>query len=498
MDGRFGYEASLAFDTELADEAWQGEATRTGPGYVRWVQQALNQVLGLRLAVDGIMGTQTRSAIRAFQQRHGLAADGVVGPRTEAALLSAGAAPLPGALVAAPASAFVMPPIGIRVRPFVVLDRFEFDRPSLPTIHRPIVKRIAHLVIASQTSAQPIRSIRLVGHTDPTGTPAYNLGLGERRANEARASLIKAIDDLSLGLSASISIVPQSLGEKRPVADNTTPVGRARNRRVEVFIPITCQSFFAQYDLRFLPSDPLFGLPANPDMTQKERDDRGADVGKMVDELILRRDQRASAALARRIPAANPVPFDATADSLHSRARRLSAAQLVLYREYFPDGAGAIDFDGFQSCFEQFANGDLRSSHPEAKAKGVGEPNSDFLFLFAEFAFLCVDSGIDAATWAQALSPFVKAQEIFMHVYRPAPVAAPPAVGAALPACPLDAQGRPRGRQSLAAFSNSNFNPAGQSNQARKQALRTKYAPIGIDLFKRAAMENMLRAQCMP
>ena len=52
--------------------------------------------MGLRLAVDGISGTQTRSAIRSFQQQRGLTVDGIVGPQTEAAIkaaLTGGTAP---------------------------------------------------------------------------------------------------------------------------------------------------------------------------------------------------------------------------------------------------------------------------------------------------------------------------------------------------------------------------------------------------------------------
>jgi Putative peptidoglycan binding domain/OmpA family len=57
--------------------------------YSQWVQASLNQILGLQLAVDGVVGPQTRSAIRDFQNRQGLLADGVVGPITEAAILAA-------------------------------------------------------------------------------------------------------------------------------------------------------------------------------------------------------------------------------------------------------------------------------------------------------------------------------------------------------------------------------------------------------------------------
>jgi peptidoglycan hydrolase-like protein with peptidoglycan-binding domain len=56
---------------------------------IRWVQAALNRILGLRLAVDGIVGPQTRSAIRSFQSKYGLVVDGIVGPQTGAALEAA-------------------------------------------------------------------------------------------------------------------------------------------------------------------------------------------------------------------------------------------------------------------------------------------------------------------------------------------------------------------------------------------------------------------------
>lgn len=62
------------------------EPIEQGSEYIRWVQSTLNRVLDLRLSVNGIMGPETRSAIRDFQRRKGLPVDGIVGPPTEAAL----------------------------------------------------------------------------------------------------------------------------------------------------------------------------------------------------------------------------------------------------------------------------------------------------------------------------------------------------------------------------------------------------------------------------
>jgi len=72
-----------------APEPYPAEPLPAGSEYMRWVQSALNDVLGLRLPINGIADPATRSSIRSFQQREGLPVDGVVGPDTERALLAA-------------------------------------------------------------------------------------------------------------------------------------------------------------------------------------------------------------------------------------------------------------------------------------------------------------------------------------------------------------------------------------------------------------------------
>jgi outer membrane immunogenic protein len=70
-----------------------GEADRGNREYIMWVQRSLNQILGMDLDVDGIMGRQTRGAVRSFQTEAGIGVDGIAGPRTEDALIKAGASP---------------------------------------------------------------------------------------------------------------------------------------------------------------------------------------------------------------------------------------------------------------------------------------------------------------------------------------------------------------------------------------------------------------------
>jgi peptidoglycan-associated lipoprotein len=64
------------------------------------------------------------------------------------------------------------------------------------------------------------------GHTDATGSDAYNLRLGEERADAVRNYLR---DQHGIALSR---IEVMSYGESRPVVDNKTKENRAQNRRV--------------------------------------------------------------------------------------------------------------------------------------------------------------------------------------------------------------------------------------------------------------------------
>jgi hypothetical protein len=53
------------------------------------MQACLNRILGLQLPVTGIIGAETRSAVRSFQQQQGLRASGIVEPDTGSALKAA-------------------------------------------------------------------------------------------------------------------------------------------------------------------------------------------------------------------------------------------------------------------------------------------------------------------------------------------------------------------------------------------------------------------------
>jgi outer membrane protein OmpA-like peptidoglycan-associated protein len=75
--------------------------------------------------------------------------------------------------------------------------------------------------------------IEVAGHTDSTGSASYNQALSERRAATV-ASYIH-----NRGISRD-RILAFGQGQSQPIADNSTPTGRAQNRRVELTLsPIT-------------------------------------------------------------------------------------------------------------------------------------------------------------------------------------------------------------------------------------------------------------------
>lgn len=69
-------------------------------------------------------------------------------------------------------------------------------------------------------------AVRVVGHTDNTGSEAYNQSLSKRRA-DAVAAFAAGYD---------VTAETEARGESEPRADNSTADGRQLNRRVEIFV----------------------------------------------------------------------------------------------------------------------------------------------------------------------------------------------------------------------------------------------------------------------
>ncbi len=86
--------------------------------------------------------------------------------------------------------------------------------------------RLLDRVVASLVDHPEIR-VEISGHTDSVGSAEFNLALSQSRAAAVRQYLVQAgIDPLR--------IEARGYGPDRPVADNATDEGRARNRRVEL------------------------------------------------------------------------------------------------------------------------------------------------------------------------------------------------------------------------------------------------------------------------
>jgi outer membrane protein OmpA-like peptidoglycan-associated protein len=73
--------------------------------------------------------------------------------------------------------------------------------------------------------------VKIEGHTDNVGAVSINEELSKRRADAVREVL------LSKGVQPTQMLV-LGAGKARPVADNRTAAGRAKNRRVEVYITV--------------------------------------------------------------------------------------------------------------------------------------------------------------------------------------------------------------------------------------------------------------------
>lgn len=56
------------------------------PNLTKWLQGALNALIGTNLAVDGAYGPMTRAAVEQFQTKYGLKVDGLAGQVTQAAI----------------------------------------------------------------------------------------------------------------------------------------------------------------------------------------------------------------------------------------------------------------------------------------------------------------------------------------------------------------------------------------------------------------------------
>lgn len=93
-------------------------------------------------------------------------------------------------------------------------------KPSL----RPVLDKLAVGLVD-----HPVTQVTIVGHTDSSGSDKINNPLSVKRAEAVRDYLVPR------GVAAS-RIAVDGRGAREPLADNATEEGRAKNRRVEIFV----------------------------------------------------------------------------------------------------------------------------------------------------------------------------------------------------------------------------------------------------------------------
>ncbi|MBW3554600.1 MAG: OmpA family protein [Gemmatimonadetes bacterium] len=101
---------------------------------------------------------------------------------------------------------------------------FDFDSATLRSQARSNLQELADNLRQYERT-----DVLIIGHTDATGSDAYNQTLSERRARSAADYL----QQLGVG---SERISTRGMGENDPVASNDTAEGQQLNRRVEVVI----------------------------------------------------------------------------------------------------------------------------------------------------------------------------------------------------------------------------------------------------------------------
>jgi len=106
---------------------------------------------------------------------------------------------------------------------------FDVDSTAVKTGFNSTMDKLADVVVRYGKT-----TLTVVGHTDSTGTQAYNQRLSERRALAVAQYLEgKGVNGMRLATAGK--------GETQPIASNTTAAGRTANRRVEIYVEAVVQ-----------------------------------------------------------------------------------------------------------------------------------------------------------------------------------------------------------------------------------------------------------------
>lgn len=106
---------------------------------------------------------------------------------------------------------------------FMVIDvHFDTAKAIIKPESQPLIDQVAEML-----KSNPDLKVSVEGHTDNVGQPKANQELSQNRAKAVMTALT------AKGIDAG-RLQAQGWGDQRPVADNRTEDGRAKNRRVEL------------------------------------------------------------------------------------------------------------------------------------------------------------------------------------------------------------------------------------------------------------------------
>lgn len=99
---------------------------------------------------------------------------------------------------------------------------FDTGKSIIKPESKPIIEQIVQMMKSS-----PDLQIRVEGHTDNVGNPTSNKTLSEDRAKAVVSAIV------AQGIDAK-RLTASGYGQEKPIADNKTEEGKAKNRRVEL------------------------------------------------------------------------------------------------------------------------------------------------------------------------------------------------------------------------------------------------------------------------
>jgi OOP family OmpA-OmpF porin len=139
-------------------------------------------------------------------------------PATAAPNCDGWLAPKPAAAPAAAVSKVAQKKITLQADTLFDFDKSNLKSEGVATLNK----------LAQDIKKMKLEVVIIVGYTDSVGTDAYNIALGQRRANAVKAFLTN-----DGGVEAT-RVYTESKGKADPVASNATAEGRAKNRRAVI------------------------------------------------------------------------------------------------------------------------------------------------------------------------------------------------------------------------------------------------------------------------